>query len=67
MGCEPQIRSTHMADGFHYCTDPAFATHQNACPQASDQAGERRAAAGLASALLPKLTSVASTLPKPPS
>jgi len=69
---EPGCSTNHTVgvrwtDGLHYCADPAFATHQNACPQASDQAGERRVASGLASALLPKLRAVANSLPKPPS
>jgi hypothetical protein len=40
-------------DGFHFCTDPDFAAH--GCVGAQFQAGERRAAAAVASGMLPIL------------
>jgi peptidoglycan/LPS O-acetylase OafA/YrhL len=69
---EPGCSANHTVgvrwtDGFHYCTDPAFAAQQNACPRASDQAGERRAATGLASGLLTRLASIGAALPKAPT
>jgi peptidoglycan/LPS O-acetylase OafA/YrhL len=45
-------------DGFHYCTYAPFGAEHNDCPSPQYQAGERRAAAGLASALLPKMTAL---------
>jgi len=67
---EPGCSTNHTVgvrwtDGFHDCTDPAFAAQKNACPSPSDQAGERRAAAGLASGLVTRLASIGSTLRKP--
>jgi peptidoglycan/LPS O-acetylase OafA/YrhL len=40
-------------DGLHFCTDPAFAAH--GCAGADDQAGERRAAAAVATGLISSL------------
>jgi peptidoglycan/LPS O-acetylase OafA/YrhL len=43
-------------DGFHFCTDPAYAAQ--GCAGTEFQAGERRAAASVASGLLPSLQSL---------
>jgi hypothetical protein len=48
-------------DGFHFCTDPAFAARGCATP--GFRAGERRAAAAVAAALIPSLA----TLPLGPA
>ena len=57
-GCDPRQHTVGVRyiDGFHYCTDPAFAAH--GCVGAEHQAGERRAAAGIAAGLLPSLAAL---------
>ena len=46
-----------FVDGLHFCTDPAFAAH--GCQGVENQAGERRASAGIAAGLLPSLAALA--------
>lgn len=57
-GCDPQQHTVGVRyiDGFHFCTDPAFAAH--GCVGAEHQAGERRAAASIAAGLLPSLAAL---------
>ena len=52
-GCNTHSVGVRWTDGFHYCTDPAYAAR--GCPQVGNQAGERRAAAAIATGLLPRL------------
>jgi peptidoglycan/LPS O-acetylase OafA/YrhL len=54
-GCDPTTHTVGVryVDGLHFCTDPAFAAH--GCEGADHQAGERRAAAAVASELLASL------------
>jgi hypothetical protein len=54
-GCDPTTHTVGVryVDGLHFCTDPAFAAH--GCEGADHQAGERRAAAAVASGLLASL------------
>ncbi|HEV2309529.1 MAG TPA: acyltransferase, partial [Acidimicrobiia bacterium] len=54
-GCDPAQHTVGVRyiDGFHFCTDPNFAAH--GCVGLEHQAGERRAAAGIAAGLVPSL------------
>jgi peptidoglycan/LPS O-acetylase OafA/YrhL len=53
-GCdENDTVGVRYIDGLHFCTDPDFSAH--GCVGAQYQGGERRAAAAVASALLPVL------------
>jgi hypothetical protein len=53
-GCdENDTVGVRYIDGLHFCTDPDFSAH--GCVGARYQGGERRAAAAVASALLPVL------------
>ncbi len=75
-GGEPGCDSTdtvgvRFVDGLHFCTDPGYAAH--GCIGAEHQAGERRAAASIASGLIPSLQAVfgargpATSGPAPPT
>ena len=56
-GCQPDGNvGVRFVDGLHYCTDPDFAAH--GCVGDEHQAGERRAAAAMASGLIPSLQSM---------
>ena len=53
-GCDAQNTvGVRWTDGFHFCTNIAFATQ--GCLVLEDQAGERRAAAAVAQGLIPSL------------
>ena len=55
-GCdENNTVGVRYIDGLHFCTDPDFAAH--GCVGVQNQAGERRAAAAVAAALLPSMQS----------
>ncbi|MEX2100856.1 MAG: acyltransferase [Acidimicrobiia bacterium] len=50
-GCDAQNTvGIRFTDGFHYCTDPDYAAH--GCIGAEHQAGERRASAAVAAAIV---------------
>ena len=53
-GCDAQgTVGVRYIDGFHYCTDPYFSAR--GCAGVENQAGERRAAAAVATGLLPSV------------
>jgi peptidoglycan/LPS O-acetylase OafA/YrhL len=54
-GCDPATNTVGVryVDGLHFCTDPAFAAH--GCEGTDHQAGERRAAAAVATGLIASL------------
>ncbi|HEV7732262.1 MAG TPA: hypothetical protein VGR62_08890, partial [Candidatus Binatia bacterium] len=54
-GCDPATKTVGVryVDGLHFCTDADFAAH--GCVGAGNQAGERRAAAAVASGLISSL------------
>jgi hypothetical protein len=52
-GCDGGTVGVRYVDGFHFCTDPSFSAH--GCVGVENQAGERRAAAAVATGLLPSL------------